>query len=91
MVGIVAVLLWMNWQLGLLVLCITPVLAVLCVFFQRRILRQQRLVRAANSRITAAFNEGIMGAVTTKTLVREEASCEEFYALTGTMRRARCV
>ena len=87
-VGIVAVLLWMNWQLGLLVLCITPVLAVLCVFFQRRILRQQRLVRAANSRITAAFNEGIMGAVTTKTLVREEASCEEFYALTGTMRRA---
>ena len=79
-VGIVAVLLWMNWQLGLLVLCITPVLAVLCVFFQRRILRQQRLVRAANSRITAAFNEGIMGAVTTKTLVREEASCEEFYA-----------
>ena len=30
-VGIVAVLLWMNWQLGLLVLCITPVLAVLCV------------------------------------------------------------
>ena len=87
-VGIVAVLLWMNWQLGLLVLCITPVLAVLCVFFQRRILRQQRLVRAANSRITSAFNEGIMGAVTTKTLVREEASCEEFYALTGTMRRA---
>lgn len=31
-VGIVAVLLAMNWKLGLLVLCITPVLAALCVF-----------------------------------------------------------
>ena len=82
-VGIVAVLLSMDFALGLLVLSVTPLLAVLCVFFQRRILRQQRLVRAANSRITGAFNEGIMGAVTTKTLVREDASCEEFYALTG--------
>lgn len=87
-VGIVAVLLWMNWKLGLLVLCVTPLLAVLCIFFQRRILRQQRIVRAANSRITGAFNEGIMGAVTTKTLVREEKSCEEFTDLTGTMRKA---
>ena len=87
-VGIVAVLLWMNWKLGLLVLCVTPVLAALCIFFQRRILRQQRIVRAANSRITGAFNEGIMGAVTTKTLVREEKSCEEFTDLTGTMRKA---
>ncbi len=44
-------------------------------------------MRAANSRITAAFNEGIMGAVTTKTLVREEASCRRvFRALTGAMR-----
>ena len=86
--GIIAVLLWMHWQLGLIVLCVAPVLAVLCVFFQRKILRQQRLVRAANSRITGAFNEGIMGAVTTKTLVREEAGCEEFRGLTGSMKQA---
>lgn len=87
-VGIVAVLLAMNWKLGLLILTVAPVIAVLCVFFQRRILRQQRLVRAANSRITGAFNEGISGAVTTKTLVREERSNGEFYALTGQMRAA---
>ena len=86
--GIIAVLLWMHWQLGLIVLCVAPILAALCVFFQRKILRQQRLVRAANSRITGAFNEGIMGAVTTKTLVREEAGCEEFRSLTGGMKQA---
>lgn len=73
-VGVVGVLLVMNWQLGLLVLAITPVLAVLCVYFQRRILKQQRLVRKANSRITGAFNEGVMGAVTNKTLAREDSA-----------------
>lgn len=87
-VGIVAVLLSMNWQLGLLVLCITPALALICAFFQKRILKQQRIVRKTNSRITGAFNEGIMGAMTTKTLVREQASADEFEALTGTMRTA---
>ena len=87
-VGIVVVLLAMNWKLGLLVLCITPVLAALCVFFQKRILKYQRAVRKTNSRITGAFNEGIMGAMTTKTLVREEASAAEFRELTGAMRTA---
>ncbi len=87
-VGIVAVLLSMHWQLGLLVLCITPALAVICMFFQKRILKYQRVVRKTNSKITGAFNEGIMGAMTTKTLVREEASAAEFRALTGEMRTA---
>ena len=87
-VGVVAVLLAMNWKLGLLVLAITPVLAVLCLFFQRRILAQQRIVRKANSRITGAFNEGVMGAVTNKTLAREDAAQAEFEEVTGEMKSA---
>ena len=87
-VGVVTVLLTMNWKLGLLVLAITPVLAVLCLFFQRRILHQQRIVRKANSRITGAFNEGVMGAVTNKTLAREDAAQVEFEAVTGEMKTA---
>ena len=87
-VGVVIVLLVMNWKLGLLVLAITPVLAVLCLFFQRRILHQQRIVRKANSRITGAFNEGVMGAVTNKTLAREDAAQVEFEAVTGEMKTA---
>ncbi|MBQ8080854.1 MAG: ABC transporter ATP-binding protein, partial [Clostridia bacterium] len=39
-----------------------------------------------NSRITGAFNEGIMGAKTTKTLVREDENAREFRELTGEMR-----
>ena len=87
-IGVVIVLIAMNWQLGLLVLAITPVLAVLCGYFQRQILRQQRIVRKANSRITGAFNEGVMGAVTNKTLAREDAAQVEFEAVTGEMKTA---
>ncbi|MEG0878424.1 MAG: ABC transporter ATP-binding protein [Oscillospiraceae bacterium] len=87
-IGIVIILLMMNWKLGLLILCVAPVLAALCMFFQKRILKEQRTVRKTNSRITGGFNEGIMGAATTKTLVREEKSTEEFMELTSTMRRA---
>lgn len=86
--GVVGVLLWLNWKLGLLVLVVTPVLAVLCVYFQRRILVEQRIVRQTNSRITGAFNEGVMGAVTTKTLVRENAAQGEFGQLTQEMYRS---
>ncbi len=39
-----------------------------------------------NSKITGAFNEGITGAVTTKTLVTEEDNLEEFSHLTREMR-----
>lgn len=85
-VGIVFVLLSMNWKLGLLVLCVTPPLAALCMFFQKRILKSQRIVRKMNSKITGAFNEDIMGAMTTKTLVREEASDRDFRAMTEEMR-----
>ena len=83
--GIVVILLSLNWKLALLVLIVTPILAVLCVIFQRKILVQQRNVRKVNSRITGAFNEGITGAVTTKTLVHEAAAKQEFGQLTDEM------
>lgn len=87
-IGCIFFLLAMNWKLGLLVLIVLPPLAVISVYFQRRILKQHRIVRKQNSRITSAFNEGIMGAVTTKTLVREDRNCEEFRSEAGTMKKA---
>ena len=78
----------LNVRMALLVLSVVPVIAAAAVWFQKRILAGYRIVRKTNSQITGAFNEGIMGAKTTKTLVREEANCEEFAQLTGTMRAA---
>jgi hypothetical protein len=47
-------------------------------YFQRRILAVNRDIRAANSRITGAFNEGIGGARTSKVLVIERENEKEF-------------
>ena len=76
----------LNARLALLVLSVMPIIAVAAVWFQKRILASYRVVRKTNSEITGAFNEGIMGAKTSKTLVREQANCEEFKVLTGRMR-----
>lgn len=87
-IGCLIMLFVMNWKLALLVLIVVPPIAVICVYFQRRILKQHRVVRKQNSIITGAFNEGITGAVTTKTLVREDRNFLEFEAEAGRMKKA---
>ncbi|MDD4493421.1 MAG: ABC transporter ATP-binding protein [Eubacteriales bacterium] len=87
MVGIVAVMFVLNWKLALATLSVIPLLAVISVYFQNRILKAYRKVRKTNSKITGAFNEGIMGAKTSKTLAREDENLEEFQQLTGQMYR----
>ena len=78
----------LNWKMTLVVLLVVPPLAVISWWFQQRILRSYRAVRKTNSQITGAFNEGIMGAKTTKTLVREEKNMAEFTVLTHEMKRS---
>lgn len=87
-IGTVVILFSMNWKLALLILVVIPPLMILCMYFQKRILKQYRRVRKQNSKITGAFNEGIMGAVTTKTLVREERNFSEFKEETRSMKKA---
>lgn len=78
----------LDWRLTLVVLLVLPPLAVISWKFQKGILQAYRQVRKRNSQITAGFNEGIMGAKTTKTLVREEMNIEEFTEVSGEMRRS---
>ena len=77
-----------NWRLTLIVLLVVPPLAIISWWFQQKILKAYRAVRKTNSKITGAFNEGIMGAKTTKTLVREEMNMEEFTVLTHDMKKS---
>ncbi|MBD5132942.1 MAG: ABC transporter ATP-binding protein [Clostridiales bacterium] len=76
----------LNWRLALVVIVIVPIVAALTGWFQPRILHWNRKVRKLNSKITGAFNEGITGAKTAKTLVIEDQSIENFRELTETMR-----
>ena len=84
-VGISATMLMLDWKLGLCVLLIVPPLGWVSTIFQRKLIDSQRRVRRANSKLTAGFNEGIMGVRTTKSLVREEKNLEEFQVLSTDM------
>ncbi len=86
--GCIATMFVLSWKLALISIAVLPLLAFISIRLQKLMLKHQREARKLNSRITGAFNEGIMGAVTTKTLVREEANANEFNALTGKMRHA---
>ena len=83
--GVLCAMALLNLRLALVVLLVVPAIAVLTVLFQSRILAWNRRVRHAHSRITGAYNEGIMGAKTSKTLVIEEQNCRDFDALTAQM------
>lgn len=78
----------LDLRLALLVMIIVPIIAVLTTYFQKKILFWNRKVRTINSRLTGAYNEGIMGAKTSKTLVIEDKNTEEFSELTEEMRSA---
>ena len=86
--GVFVAMLALNWQLALIIMLIVPALAILTWYFQNKILKWNRRVRKINSKITSGYNEGIMGAQTTKTLVIEDKNLEEFKGMTSEMRTA---
>ena len=87
LIGSVAVMLYMNTHLALMVLTIVPLLVVLFAIFQKKLIKVNREIREVNSQITANFNEGITGAKTVKSLGVEETMQQRFQADTDTMKR----
>lgn len=77
-VELTIVMLVIDWKMALAVLTIVPILFVISLYFQKRILKAQRATRKANSFVTAGFSESINGAKTTKTLGVEKTNYEEF-------------
>ena len=86
--GVFIAMLMLNWKLALLVMLIVPLIAILTAYFQNKNLHWNRKTRRINSQITGAFNEGISGARTSKTLVIEEHNINDFKSLTADMRQA---
>ncbi len=72
----------LNVKLALVVTALMPFLSIIGYYFQVKILKGHREVSKINSKATAGYSEGIAGAKTTKTLVREEGSLQEFKKVT---------
>ncbi|MFK5883250.1 MAG: ABC transporter ATP-binding protein [Candidatus Izemoplasma sp.] len=86
MIGITIVMFIINVKLALIALAVVPALVVVSIYFRKKILIAYRKIRKENSKITGAYNEGITGAKTTKTLVLEQENFNDFDTLTTTMR-----
>lgn len=86
MIAVTIAMLKLNARLAIITLSVVPFLVIVSFYFQKKILNAQREVRNINSKITAAYNEDIQGAKTTKTLVREDINLEDFSSITGSMR-----
>jgi len=85
MIGTAALLFSLDARLAAITLAVIPWLVWISVIFQRRILQSSRVVRKTNSRLTASYNEGLTGLVTTKVFVRERENLDEFESLAGEM------
>jgi ATP-binding cassette subfamily B protein len=80
-----AFMLYLRWNLAVLVFLTIPVLVFAGALFKQRIIREYRKVRRVNSKITAAFNEMITGVRVIQALGREESNLREFTARTDEM------
>lgn len=87
-IAVFTAMLILNAKLAVIVMLIVPVLVAVTMFFQKRILRWNRTVRSANSKMTSSYNEGISGAKTSKTLVIEQQNTNEFENVTQKLRTA---
>ncbi len=85
LVFVSSAMLWINWRLALIVMAVVPPMVWVSLFFKKRLLEASRAMRKTNSRITAAFNEGIGGVRTTKSLVREDENFGEFRSISAEM------
>jgi len=83
----VVYMLILSPTLALILIIIVPFAGLIAWVFQRKIMVISRKVRETNSRITGAYNEGITGSKTSKTLVIEDVNSAEFYKLSDKMHR----
>jgi ATP-binding cassette subfamily B protein len=61
---------------------------VIAYFFRKLILKQHRKARKFNSQLTAQYNEGFLGAKTTKSLSIEDQNYDEFAAVAHQLKSA---
>lgn len=89
--AVITMMFLINWRLALLTLLILPVVAVVTVYFRRRIRRSSQGERTAMARISAFLNEHLHGMTVVQLFNREEESEEEFDVHNSRYRRALIV
>ena len=88
LIGILVVMVIIDIRLTGYILLLVPFAIAAMIFFQRRLLKYNRIIREINSRITGNYNEGITGARTVKILGVERKMTDDFNTEALNMKRA---
>jgi ATP-binding cassette, subfamily B, multidrug efflux pump len=88
LVGIVAVMLSLDWHLALIGFAAAPVVALMAVFVRRRSREAFRAIRAKTAQMNANMNEQVSGMAVVQAFCREQAASDEFDAINRDYRNA---
>ncbi len=88
LVGIMVMLLWMDWRLALITFSVLPLILVLAQWFRRNVRESYRKVRLRIARINAFLNEHINGMATVQLFRREQRNFARFDAINAEHRDA---
>lgn len=78
LVGIMAVMLWMDWRLALVSFLVLPLILVVTQWFRVHVRNSYRIVRGWIARINAFLQENITGMSTVQMFKREALNFERF-------------
>jgi ATP-binding cassette subfamily B multidrug efflux pump len=78
LVGIMAVMLWMNWRLAIVAFSVLPLIVLVTQWFRRNVRDSYRVVRGWIARINAFLQENITGMSTVQLFRREALNFERF-------------
>lgn len=88
LVGIMVILLLINWKLGLAVMITVPVMFLISTKLRQRIRIAWQDVRMKNSRINSHLNESIQGIRVTQAYTQEEENMHYFDAMNMDSRKS---
>src|SRR5438046_4002027 len=78
LVGIMAVMLWMNWRLAIVAFAVVPLIGFVTQWFRRNVRESYRVVRGWIARINAFLQENITGMMTVQLFRREAVNFARF-------------
>ena len=78
LVGIMAVMLWMNWRLALVSFAVLPLIVLITQWFRQNVRELYRVVRGWIARINAFLQENITGMSTVQLFRREALNFARF-------------
>ena len=81
LIGIVAVMLWINWRLALAAFAVVPLIALITVLVRGRLRRNFVLLKSLTGRINGFFAENLSGMRLVQIFRKEKEKHDEFSAL----------